>query len=95
MPTYRFEFRENERNPPIIVDLADIETARAEAKKVTRQTMFDGLAEGADPTAWATRVYDASGYLIATITFADLVGPPTDQDQNTEVPSSGLVARSG
>ena len=59
-------------NPPISVELADNEAAKAEALTVTRP-MLDGIAEGSDPRSWATRIYDEAGYLIATITFADLV----------------------
>ena len=69
MPRYRFEFREEDVNPPIFVDLDDDEAARREALQVTRQTMLDGLAEGVDPTDWMTRVYNEAGYLVGTVTF--------------------------
>jgi len=89
MPRYRFEFLDNEVNPPISVDLADNEAAKAEALTVTRETMLDGLAEGSDPSGWATRVYDEAGYLIATITFSDLVS------ENGESEAANGVMRSG
>ena len=55
MPVYRFEFVDEQVNPPISVELADSDTAKAEALETTRQTMLDGLAEGADPTAGSPR----------------------------------------
>ena len=89
MPRYRFEFLDNEVNPPISVDLADNEAAKAEALTVTRETMLDGLSEGSDPRNWATRVYDEAGYLIATITFADLVSTPDQSEAANGVIRSG------
>ena len=89
MPLYRFEFLDDERNPPISVDLADGEAAKAEALEVTRQTMIDGFSEGADPTKWVTKVYDETGYLIATITFADLVSKPEQSESDHGVIRSG------
>ena len=89
MPVYRFEFVDEQVNPPISVDLADSDTAKAEALETTRQTMLDGLAEGVDPTDWVTRVYDESGYLIASITFADLVAQPDQSESADGVIRSG------
>ena len=89
MPLYRFEFLDDERTPPISVDLADGEAAKAEALEVTRQTMIDGFSEGADPTKWVTKVYDETGYLIATITFADLVSKPEQSESDYGVIRSG------
>ena len=89
MPVYRFEFVDEQVNPPISVDLTDSDTAKAEALETTRQTMLDGLSEGADPTDWITRVYDEAGYLIATITFADLVSQPEPSEAADGVLRSG------
>ena len=74
MPTFRFEFLDGEASPPITADMPTEEAARQEALNVTRQIMLDGMAEGADPTGWLTRVYDEAGYLVATVTFADITG---------------------
>jgi len=89
MPVYRFEFVDEQVNPPISVELADSDAAKAEALETTRQTMLDGLAEGADPTGWITKVYDEAGYLIATITFADLVSRPDQAEAADGVIRSG------
>jgi hypothetical protein len=89
MPRYRFEFLDTEINPPISVDLASDEAAKAEALTVTRETMLDGLSEGSDPRGWVTRVYDEAGYLIATITFEDLVSEPGQSEAANGVIRSG------
>jgi hypothetical protein len=83
---YRFEFREGETNPPIFAEFEDDEAARREALEVTRQTMMDGLAVGVDPTEWMTRGYNEAGYLIGSITFADVVAPSTENPDAPEGP---------
>lgn len=73
MPRYRFEFFEEEAIDPVWVDLADVDAARAQAIETARLSMIDGLSEGHDPTRWATKIYDEAGYLLMTITFADIL----------------------
>ena len=89
MPLYRFEFLDNEVNPPISVDLPDDTAAKTEALEVTRQTMLDGLSEGSDPTNWITRVYNEAGYLVATIAFSDLVSESGQSEAASGVIRSG------
>ena len=95
MPKFRFEFVEDSRQPPIHLEMANIEVAVSEAKRAAKESMLDGLVSGTDPTGWLTRVYDEAGYLVATVSFHDLVGPadgPAEKADPIEVPG---VMRSG
>lgn len=73
MPKFRIEFLESTALPPIYVEMENLETAKAEAKRAAKEAMLDGIVGGSDPTFWMTKIYDEAGYLVATIEFRDLV----------------------
>lgn len=97
MPTYRFEFYEEMARPGIFAEMENDEAALKEALLAAKETMLDGIIEGTDPTSWVTKVYDAAGYLIATIQFSDIVAPPATDPSEAEpgTPDEGTVMRSG
>jgi hypothetical protein len=94
MPKFRFEFIESAAQPPIQVEMDDLETAKAEAKRAAKEAMLDGIAAGSDPTSWVTKIYDEGGYLVTTIEFRDLVSEPQRLAQANETGEPGVM-RSG
>lgn len=73
MPKYRFEFHENARVEPVTIELADDAAAREEALATAAASTWDAFVEGEDASQWMTRYYGEAGYLIGTITFADVL----------------------
>lgn len=73
MPRYRFEFHENARVEPVTVELADDSAAHEEALATAAASTLDAFVEGEDPSQWMTKYYNAAGYLVGTITFADVL----------------------
>ncbi|AZO06426.1 MULTISPECIES: hypothetical protein [unclassified Mesorhizobium] len=94
MPKFRFEFLEAAAQPPIHVEMENLETAKAEAKRAAKEAMLDGIAAGSDPTSWVTKIYDEAGYLVTTIEFQDLVSEPQRPGQADEAGEPGVM-RSG
>lgn len=94
MPKFRFEFLESTAQPPIHVEMENLETAKAEAKRAAKEAMLDGIAAGSDPTSWVTKIYDEAGYLVTTIEFQDLVSEAQRPSQADEAGEPGVM-RSG
>ncbi|MER9655106.1 hypothetical protein NKJ26_16540 [Mesorhizobium sp. M0152] len=94
MPTFRFEFIGGMPKPAIFANIADREVAVREAKRVAKEAMLDGIADGADPTSWVAKVYDQAGYLIATVGFQDLIAASEGSEQYKEADEPGVI-RSG
>ncbi|RWB75390.1 MAG: hypothetical protein EOQ50_13980 [Mesorhizobium sp.] len=94
MPKFRFEFLESAAQPPIQVEMENLETAKAEAKRAAKEAMLDGIAAGADPTSRVTKIYDEAGYLVTTIEFQDLVSETQRPGQADEAGEPGVM-RSG
>lgn len=41
--------------------MENLETAKAEAKRVAKEPMLDSIAGGSGPTSWTTKIYDEAG----------------------------------
>ncbi|WP_246693046.1 MULTISPECIES: hypothetical protein [unclassified Mesorhizobium] len=94
MPKFRFEFLESTAQPPIQLEMENLETAKAEAKRAAKEAMLDGIAAGSDPTSWVTKIYDEAGYLVTTIEFQDLVSEAQRPGETDEAGEPGVM-RSG
>jgi len=92
MPKYRFEFLHETNAQPVVLDLADIEAAKAQATQAMTESVLDHVAERHDPTNLSTRIYDEAGYVIATIDFHSVFPDSQDGEPPMEDPS---VKRSG
>ncbi len=92
MPNYRYEFFEGEEKPETVVDLPNDRAAAEQALLTARETMADSILDGVDPRDWITKVYDEAGNLVATVTFADVVGGIDEGLADVDEPG---VTRSG
>ena len=70
MPKYRFEFLDEPGVDPVVLELADEDAARTEARRaMTESALDEALASGLKGRA--TKIYDEAGYLVATVDSAD------------------------
>jgi hypothetical protein len=97
MPKFRFEFHDLAKRETAEVDLPNVEAAYAQAVQAAVDALADGVVQQIDRSASVTKVYDESGYLVATINYADPISdvrlPKEKHDEPlTEEPS---VMRSG
>jgi hypothetical protein len=92
MPKYRFEFLRETDAEPVVLELADVEAAKAQATQAMAESAFDHVAERHDPSKLSTRIYDEAGYVVATVDFHSVFTDAEDQEPPAEDPS---VKRSG
>ncbi|MBE1206248.1 DUF6894 family protein [Aminobacter carboxidus] len=92
MPKYRFEFMHETDAAPVVLELADVEAAKAQAKQAMAENVLDHVAERQDPSMLSTRIYDEAGNVIATVDFHSVF----PQNQVEELPAEDpSVKRSG
>jgi hypothetical protein len=92
MPKYRFEFMHEANAEPVVLDLDDVEAAKAQATQAMADSVLDHVAERHDPSKLLTRIYDEAGYVVATVDFHSVFPEEPAEDLPTEDPS---VKRSG
>ena len=95
MPKYRFEFLDEPGVDPVVLELADEDAARTEARRaMTESALDEALASGLKGRA--TKIYDEAGYLVATVDSADFE-PEADRATGTRLKESDEpgVKRSG
>ncbi|GLS28428.1 hypothetical protein SAMN04488498_1156 [Mesorhizobium albiziae] len=96
MPKYRFEFPDEPDVGPIVLELENLEAAKAEAQRAMADSVMDRVIHRHDPRRLATRIYDEAGYLIAQVDFDDLVSEADGADKaQTNPPEEPGVKRSG
>ncbi|MBB6357156.1 DUF6894 family protein [Aminobacter aganoensis] len=88
MPKYRFEFLQETDAAPVVLELADEDAAKAQARQAMAEAVLDHVSKRHDPSKLATRIYDEAGYLIATVDFGS-VFTDTEDDE----PPSALIPR--
>lgn len=84
MPMFRFEFQEFGQKETVEVELASTEAACAQAVQEARDALADGVAQKVDRSASVTKIYDAAGYLVATVNYADHVSDVRLPKEKTE-----------
>lgn len=92
MPKYRFEFLHETDAEPVVLDLANIEAAKAQARQAMADNVMDHVTKRHDPSKLATRIFDEAGYVIATVDFQSVFSDSENEEPPTEDPS---VKRSG
>ncbi|MCX8570743.1 DUF6894 family protein [Aminobacter sp. MET-1] len=72
MPKYRFEFLHEPGAAPLVLELADMDAARAEASQGMAESAADQVRELQDPSTLSTRINDEAGYLVASVEFGSV-----------------------
>lgn len=72
MPNFRFEVIAGGQTNTIEEDLASVDLASPRAAELAKAAST--ASQDADHSGFHVKVYDAAGYLIATVNFSDVFG---------------------
>ncbi|WP_027062424.1 hypothetical protein [Mesorhizobium loti] len=96
MPKFRFETTEFDQTTISQEALASPDLASARAIEKAHEALLAGAPTGLDQSGSVTRVYDETGYLVATVNFSDVMLDSSQQPAISDLPTEEPgVMRSG